>query len=33
VEEAEKQAREALREVQDDARDGDVLAVLLQVGE
>ncbi|CAE7641126.1 eag, partial [Symbiodinium microadriaticum] len=31
VEEAEKDAREALREAKDEARDGDVLAILLQV--
>ncbi|CAE7542261.1 eag [Symbiodinium natans] len=31
VEEAEKDAREALQEAKDDARDGDVVAVLLQV--
>eukprot|EP00439_Symbiodinium_sp_Y106_P082295 s487_g21.t1 len=31
VEEAEKDAREALQEAKDEARDGDVLAILLQV--
>ena len=30
VEEAERDAREALKEAKDDAHDGDVLAILLQ---
>ena len=32
VEEAERDAREALKEAKDDAHDGDVLAILLQAG-